>query len=213
LGEEASAANRTLIGRKRMDNATIFVADRTTHLKFVAISLLRLVWNVMVTGVFVCVLALGQGLWPSSAHAHAHAKHQSSHYKHVIDASGLHARYHGTQHNEATLSPLVGIFSPSPATTGLTSSTANKPQSGIASVYSGDQTASGQRMKAGGMTAAHRTLPFGTSVTVVNSQNGLAVVVRITDRGPFVHGRVIDLSPTAARAIGISGLARVSLTH
>jgi hypothetical protein len=85
-----------------------------------------------------------------------------------------------TGHNttKQTLSPLVGIFSPSPATTGLTRSTANKPQSGIASVYGGDRTASGRRMKAGGMTAAHRTLPFGTSVTVVNSQNGLAVVVR-----------------------------------
>ena len=94
----------------------------------------------------------------------------------------MHAHYHGKQHDEATLSPLVGIFSPSPTTTGLTSSTANKPQSGVASVYGGDRTASGQRMKAGGMTAAHRTLPFGTSVTVVNSQNGLAVVVRITDR-------------------------------
>jgi hypothetical protein len=67
-------------------------------------------------------------------------------------------------------------------------------------------------MKAGGMTAAHRTLPFGTSVTVVNSQNGLAVVVRITDRGPFVHGRIIDLNPAAAQMIGISGLAPVSLT-
>jgi rare lipoprotein A len=177
---------------------------------------LRLVWNAMVTGVFACVLALGQGLWPSSAHAHAvHAKYgsdHSSHYKHVIGASGLHARYHGKQHDEATLSPLVGIFSPSPTTTGLTSSTANKPQSGVASVYGGDRTASGQRMKAGGMTAAHRTLPFGTSVTVVNSQNGLAVVVRITDRGPFVHGRIIDLSPAAAHAIGVVGLAPVSLT-
>jgi rare lipoprotein A len=67
-------------------------------------------------------------------------------------------------------------------------------------------------MSAGAMTAAHRTLPFGTSVTVVNNRNGRAVVVRITDRGPFVRGRVIDLSPAAARVIGVSGLAPVSLT-
>jgi len=67
-------------------------------------------------------------------------------------------------------------------------------------------------MNAGAMTAAHRTLPFGTHVTVVNSGNGRTVVVRINDRGPFVRGRVIDLSPAAARAIGVSGLARVSLT-
>jgi rare lipoprotein A len=67
-------------------------------------------------------------------------------------------------------------------------------------------------MNAGAMTAAHRTLPFGTSVTVINNENGRTVVVRINDRGPFVRGRVIDLSPAAARAIGVGGLARVSLT-
>jgi rare lipoprotein A len=61
------------------------------------------------------------------------------------------------------------------------------------------------------MTAAHRTLPFGTQVTVVNSRNGRSVMVRINDRGPFVHGRVIDLSPAAAHAIGVNGLAPVSL--
>ena len=66
-------------------------------------------------------------------------------------------------------------------------------------------------MNAGAMTAAHRTLPFGTSVTVVNNRNGRAVVVRINDRGPFARGRVIDLSPAAARAIGVQGLAPVSL--
>jgi rare lipoprotein A len=66
-------------------------------------------------------------------------------------------------------------------------------------------------MNSGAMTAAHRTLPFGTMVTVVNNHTGRSVVVRINDRGPFVHGRVIDLSPAAARAIGVSGLAAVSL--
>jgi rare lipoprotein A len=59
--------------------------------------------------------------------------------------------------------------------------------------------------------AAHRTLPFGTQVTVVNRGNGRAVMVRINDRGPFVHGRVIDLSPAAGRALDIDGLASVSL--
>ena len=67
-------------------------------------------------------------------------------------------------------------------------------------------------MNAGAMTAAHRTLPFGTNVTVVNNANGRAVVVRINDRGPFVRGRVIDLSPAAARAIGMGGTAPVSLS-
>jgi len=66
-------------------------------------------------------------------------------------------------------------------------------------------------MSSSAMTAAHRTLPFGTSVTVVNNRTGRAVVVRINDRGPFVRGRVIDLSPAAARAIGVQGLGPVSL--
>jgi rare lipoprotein A len=83
--------------------------------------------------------------------------------------------------------------------------------SGIASVYSGGGTASGEHMNSGAMTAAHRTLPFGTRVTVTNSHTGSSVVVRINDRGPFVRGRVIDLSPAAARAIGVSGIAEVSL--
>jgi rare lipoprotein A len=66
-------------------------------------------------------------------------------------------------------------------------------------------------MNSGAMTAAHRTLPFGTMVTVVNNHTGRSVVVRINDRGPFVQGRVIDLSPAAARAIGVNGVATVSL--
>jgi rare lipoprotein A len=84
--------------------------------------------------------------------------------------------------------------------------------SGIASVYSGQRTASGEQMRPDTMTAAHRTLPFGTQVTVLNRRNGRSAVVRINDRGPFVRGRVIDLSPAAARALGIVGLASVSLT-
>jgi rare lipoprotein A len=67
-------------------------------------------------------------------------------------------------------------------------------------------------MAAGAMTAAHRTLPFGTHVTVTNNVNGRTVVVRINDRGPFVRGRVIDLSPAAAHAIGVTGIAPVTLS-
>jgi rare lipoprotein A len=66
-------------------------------------------------------------------------------------------------------------------------------------------------MRAGGMTAAHRSLPFGTRVRVTNNHTGRSVVVRITDRGPFVKGRVIDLSPAAASAIGVSGVSPGSL--
>jgi len=86
-------------------------------------------------------------------------------------------------------------------------------EAGIASVYaySGGKTASGERANPGGLTAAHRTLKFGTQVRVTNRRNGRNVVVRINDRGPFVRGRVIDITPAAARALGFSGLASVTL--
>ena len=85
---------------------------------------------------------------------------------------------------------------------------------GIASVYStrgGNQTASGIKLNDNALTAAHRTLPFGSKVRVTNTKNGRSVVVTITDRGPFVRGRVIDLTPAAARAIGFNGLAKVTV--
>jgi len=94
---------------------------------------------------------------------------------------------------------------------------ASRPmQSGMASYYgteSGSQTASGARFIPSDMTAAHRTLPFGTKVLVTNKSNGRSVVVTINDRGPFVGGRIIDLSTGAAGAIGMlgAGVAPVSL--
>src|SRR5215467_14009634 len=87
-----------------------------------------------------------------------------------------------------------------------------RSMSGIASVYSGGKTANGEHASAGGLTAAHRSLPFGTLVKVTNRHSQRSVVVRINDRGPFVGGRVIDLTPAAARAIGFSGLAPVTLS-
>lgn len=93
-------------------------------------------------------------------------------------------------------------------------SSAAMAQSGIASVYaySGQRTASGERAQPNGFTAAHRTLPFGTRVRVTNRNNGRSVMVRINDRGPFMRGRVIDLTPAAARALGFNGLAPVTLS-
>ena len=87
-------------------------------------------------------------------------------------------------------------------------------QTGVASVYStesGSGTASGQKLNPDALTAAHRTLPFGTKVKVTNKGNGRSVVVTINDRGPFVHGRVIDMTPAGARALGFSGLTQVTL--
>jgi rare lipoprotein A len=87
-------------------------------------------------------------------------------------------------------------------------------QSGIASVYStesGTKTASGSPLKPGALTAAHRSLPFGTKVRVTNKKNGHSVVVTINDRGPFVRGRIIDVTPAGARALGFTGLTQVTL--
>src|SRR5258706_578107 len=87
--------------------------------------------------------------------------------------------------------------------------------SGIASVYSykkRSRSASGEFINFKSMIAAHRTFRFGTNVRVTNRRNGKSVVVRIIDRGPFIRGRVIDLSPAAAREIGIGwGIAPVKL--
>lgn len=79
--------------------------------------------------------------------------------------------------------------------------------------FSGRKTASGERFNPKALTAAHRTLPFGSSVKVTNVENGKSVIVRVNDRGPFSRGRIIDLSKAAAAKIGLlrSGTARVSL--
>ena len=84
---------------------------------------------------------------------------------------------------------------------------------GLASVYSSvsEETASGEDTLAEDFTAAHRTLPFGALVHVDNQNNGRSAVVRITDRGPFISGKIIDVSQVAARALGISGLTPVCL--
>jgi rare lipoprotein A len=89
-------------------------------------------------------------------------------------------------------------------------------QKGVASVYSknlnGKPTASGELYDSGALTAAHRALPLGAQVKVTNVENGKSVQVRVNDRGPQLHDRIIDLSSAAARALGIrSGTARVKL--
>ena len=81
---------------------------------------------------------------------------------------------------------------------------------GLASFYSG-RAATGERVGANVLTAAHRTLPFGSKVKVTNKSNGRSVIVTINDRGPFVRGRVIDVTPAAARLLGFSGLAQVAI--
>jgi rare lipoprotein A len=101
------------------------------------------------------------------------------------------------------------------AVVSLQSNEAAASQCGVASWYKmGTKTASGERMNANALTAAHRSLPFGTKVRVDNLGNGRSVVVRINDRGPFVRGRVIDVTRAAAKRLGMihSGTAHVKVT-
>lgn len=113
------------------------------------------------------------------------------------------------QEAEITDNPIVEIVQPADEETEI--------GGGMASYYgkelAGNRTASGERFNPSHLTAAHRTLPFGSRVRVTNVANGDSVIVRINDRGPFSHGRVIDVSHAAAREIGMhrSGTARVKL--
>lgn len=116
-------------------------------------------------------------------------------------------------------------FTPSPSAVDVTKiappvedgSDGQEIAGGVASFYSnafaGHRTASGEAFDPGQLTAAHRTLPFGSHVRVTNPANGRSVVVRINDRGPFHSGRVIDLSRSAAEELGIvaRGSGRVEL--
>lgn len=92
-----------------------------------------------------------------------------------------------------------------------------KAEVGLASYYGveahGGSTASGETFDMYGMTAAHKTIPLGAEVKVTNLENGKSVVVRVNDRGPFVEGRIIDLSYAAAKKIGMldKGVVQVKL--
>ena len=88
-------------------------------------------------------------------------------------------------------------------------------QSGRASYYghelAGRRTASGEKFNPNGLTAAHRSLPFGTKLRLTNPTTGKSVIVRVNDRGPFVRGRVLDVSLGAARALGFVGRGTTQL--
>ena len=88
-----------------------------------------------------------------------------------------------------------------------------RAENGLASFYGGGRTASGEITGPAGLTAAHRTLPFGTMVLVTNIHNGKTTIVRITDRGPYGRGRIIDVSRAAARELDMidSGITLVSI--
>lgn len=111
----------------------------------------------------------------------------------------------------------AAVLSPSIVSAHPTKNSGKYVRSGEASWYGpgfhGRRTASGETFNTNELTAAHRTLPFGTRVRVVNKRTGKSVVVRINDRGPYAHGRIIDLSRASAQAIGITGVANVEVAQ
>jgi rare lipoprotein A len=126
-------------------------------------------------------LLLGGGITEASAKSHRH------HHRHH------HHAHHAGNSSWRDANASVG-------------SSSGRSFSGMASFYgneSGSKTASGQRFNQNAMTAAHRSLPFGTRLKVTHG--GRSVVVTINDRGPFIRGRVLDLSTGAARAVGLTG--------
>jgi rare lipoprotein A len=109
-------------------------------------------------------------------------------------------------HAADAVKPAAAAASAAPASAAAAHSFGST-ETGLAAVYSdrlhGRLTANGERYDRGRLTAAHKTLPFGTQVKVTNNKNQKSITVRINDRGPTQAGRILDLSPTAARAIGI----------
>jgi rare lipoprotein A len=126
--------------------------------------------------------------------ASAKSRHYHRHFHHVADASeSVHVKSESWRDANASIASTGHSFT------------------GVASTYgneSGSQTASGQRFNENAMTCAHRSLPFGTKLRV--SHGGRSVVVTVNDRGPYVRGRVLDLSTGAARALGLGGLGQVT---
>jgi rare lipoprotein A len=141
--------------------------------------------------IFAATFLLGGSVTEASAKSHLH--HHRHHHSHQAGNSSDNS----WREANAAVTPTSG---------------SGRSFSGMASYYgneSGNKTASGQRMNASAMTAAHRSLPFGTKLKVTHGDR--SVVVTINDRGPFIRGRVLDLSTGAARAIGLTsaGVGRV----
>jgi rare lipoprotein A len=174
----------------------------------------RILRNVLMASALATVLSAGGNIRPASAHAHHGVTAREEKHGHNAVGIGEAGAWRHDHHQRRGMREKLLSSSHPPERHADRSTESGHPfeGSGIASVYSDQHTASGEHMNFGAMTAAHRTLPFGTRVTVVNRNNGRSAVVRINDRGPFVRGRVIDLSPAAARVLGIDGLTSVSLT-
>jgi rare lipoprotein A len=147
---------------------------------------------------FAATLLIGGGITEASAKSkHRHHHHRSHHATNTTPSNTQNSTWNSWRDANAAVTPSKG---------------SGRSFSGMASFYgneSGSKTASGQRFNQGAMTAAHRSLPFGTKLKVTHGER--SVVVTINDRGPFIKGRVLDLSKGAAGAIGLTsrGVGRV----
>ena len=140
-----------------------------------------------------------------SRHHHHHARHHHHHMARQAAQPAADSFSNGWSSNGSSWMNANASVTPTSGT--------GRSFSGMASYYgneSGSRTASGQRMNANAMTCAHRSLPFGTKLRVTHG--GQSVIVTVNDRGPFIRGRVLDLSTGAARAIGLTraGVGRVT---
>jgi rare lipoprotein A len=142
--------------------------------------------------ILAATVLIGGSITEASARSNRHHhRHHGHHHHHASNTSGGFSS--GSWRNaNASITPTWG--------------SRGRSFSGVASYYgneSGRRTASGQRFNQNALTAAHRSLPFGTKLRVTHGSR--SVVVTINDRGPFIRGRVLDLSTAAARAVGLTG--------
>ena len=163
--------------------------------------------------VVTATLLVGGTATEASARSRHHHHHFASHHRHHhhvdVASAGNDATSWGSFSESASSSSRSSWRNANAAVTA--SSGTGRSFSGVASYYgneSGSKTASGQRFNQNAMTCAHRSLPFGTKLKV--SAGGRSVVVTVNDRGPFIRGRVLDLSKGAARALGMDGVAHVT---
>ena len=137
-----------------------------------------------------------------------HHQHQAYHHHHNHHVARANSNHRAASTSEAAAS---SNSASSNSSWRDANATAGRSFSGVASFYgneSGSQTASGQRFDQNAMTCAHRSLPFGTKLRVSTGRR--SVVVTVNDRGPFIRGRVLDLSKGAARVLGMDGIAHVT---
>jgi rare lipoprotein A len=150
--------------------------------------------------IVAATLLVGGSATEASAKGRHHHRHYAHHHHrhHVVSTGTDQGSNWGTSWRNANASVMP-------------SSGSGRSFSGVASFYgneSGSRTASGEHFNQNAMTCAHRSLPFGTKLRV--SHGGRSVIVTVNDRGPFVRGRVLDLSKGAARVLGLGGIGRVT---